>query len=140
MTYLDRYVQAQANTFKAVIAELHAGRKTTHWIWFVFPQLAGLGRSEMARYDGLKSADQAWAYWQHPLLGPRLKNCCDIVLAHKGCTAQEIFGSLDALKLRSSMTLFETACRGEPVFKQVLQMFFGGERDALTTALLETPA
>jgi uncharacterized protein (DUF1810 family) len=133
---LDRFVQAQAAVYQSVSAELQAGKKTSHWMWFIFPQLGALGRSGTARFYGLANAQEARAYWAHPVLGARLKECAGRVLAVSGRTAHEIFGSPDDLKLCSCMTLFEAAVPQEPVFGEVLQRFYAGSRDVLTVALL----
>ena len=134
---LARFVAAQASTFDAALAELRAGAKRTHWMWFVFPQLHGLGRSAAALHYGLHGRADAAAYARHPLLGPRLRQCCEALLAvPPGRSAHEILGPPDDLKLRSSMTLFATAVPGEPLFGRVLQRFYGGEPDPRTLALL----
>lgn len=133
---LQRFVDAQAPVFDAVCAELSAGRKTSHWMWFVFPQLRALGRSPTALFYGLASAAQARAYWQHPLLGPRLKHCAQLVLGTQGKSAHEIFGTPDDLKLRSCMTLFAAVAGEEPVFNRVLERFYEGQPDEKTRALL----
>ncbi len=112
------------------------GAKTSHWTWFVFPQLRGLGRSATAQLYGIASEAEARAYWQHPVLGPRLKECAELLLAIQGKTALQILGSPDDIKLRSSMTLFERAAPEEPVFGRTLERFFDGERDARTLDLL----
>jgi uncharacterized protein (DUF1810 family) len=136
---LDRFVQAQAPVIGRVQAELAAGRKTSHWMWFVFPQLRSLGRSSTARHYGLASLDEARAYWRHPVLGPRLQHCTGLVLAVPGRSAHEIFGSPDDLKFRSCCTLFERAAPEATVFAQALQRFYGGERDPLTLQALPAP-
>lgn len=134
---LQRFVAAQAPVFDAVCAELAAGRKRTHWMWFVFPQLRGLGLSPTALHYGLASREESLAYWQHPLLGPRLARCAALVLAQAGRRrAHEIFGSPDDLKLCSCMTLFDIVAPGEQVFRRVLDAFYGGRADARTLALL----
>src|SRR3954454_3991697 len=107
MPDLDRFVAAQAPVYATVLAELRAGRKQSHWMWFVFPQLAGLGRSATALFYGIASADEARAYLAHPLLGARLRECLAALSAHEGGSAEAIFGVVDAMKLRSSITLFE---------------------------------
>lgn len=132
---LDHFVQAQAEVIDAVMAELRAGRKRTHWMWFVFPQLAALGRSATARFYGLASLDEARAYADHPVLGPRLRECTRAVLSHPDKTPLEIFGSPDNLKLRSCMTLFWLAAPGEAVFREALDVFFGGVPDEVTVRL-----
>jgi uncharacterized protein (DUF1810 family) len=133
---LQRFVAAQDPHYPAVLAELRAGRKRTHWMWFVFPQHVSLGRSAMAARYGLASEAEAAAYWHHAVLGARLDECCRLVLAVEQRTAHQIFGSPDELKLRSSMTLFAAALPQQPVFQQVLQRYYGSEPDARTLALL----
>ena len=135
---LERFVAAQEGVYEGVLRELRAGRKTGHWIWFIFPQLAGLGRSEMSRFYGIASLDEARAYQDHPVLGPRLRECVGTVLATTGATADQIFGSLDAMKLRSSMTLFHRAAPDEPVFGEVLERFYGSVGDPASDAILES--
>lgn len=107
-----------------------------HWIWFVFPQLAGLGRSEMSRSFGIASLDEARAYLAHPVLGPRLRACVAAMLAHEGRTAEAILGGIDAVKVRSSMTLFHRVAPNETVFSRILERFYDGEEDPLTIELL----
>jgi len=133
---LERFVVAQAASYTDALAELEAGRKRSHWMWFIFPQLAGLGRSETARFFGIRSADEARAYLAHPLLGPRLRACCAALLRHHGAAAEGILGSIDALKLRSSMTLFETVADDPAPFAAVLDGFYQGMRDRMTLDLL----
>jgi uncharacterized protein (DUF1810 family) len=133
---LDRFVTAQAPVIETVFAELAAGEKRSHWMWFVFPQFAGLGRSETARFYGIASRDEALAYWRHPVLGPRLLRCCDLLLPHAARGAERVLGPVDAVKLRSCLTLFEQVAPEEPVFGELLEDFFAGERDAATLALL----
>ena len=133
---LQRFVDAQAGVIDGVLEELGEGRKRSHWMWFVFPQLRALGRSATAQHFGLASIDEARAYWAHPLLGPRLKACTQCVLALEGRTRCMVFGMPDALKFCSSMTLFERAVPHEPVFAQALDKFYAGRRDAQTLALL----
>jgi uncharacterized protein (DUF1810 family) len=132
---LQRFVDAQHGICEQACAELAAGCKRSHWMWFVFPQLKGLGRSATAQHYGIASKAEAQAYWAHPLLGPRLKQCTDLVLAVDGRSAQQIFGPPDDLKFRSSMTLFAQAT-GEPVFTRALQKYFDGEADPRTIELL----
>jgi len=134
---LDRFVVAQQTDYDGVLAELRRGRKTGHWIWFIFPQLAGLGRSPTSHYFALASLDEARAYLAHPVLGARLRECAGIVVATTGRSAEEIFGGIDAMKLRSSMTLFCRAAPNEPVFTQVLDRYYDGVPDAATDELLE---
>ena len=133
---LQRFVDAQEAVYPAVCAELSRGRKTSHWMWFVFPQLAGLGRSGTARFYGLANAPHARAYRAHATLGARLVECSQLVLAVHGRTAHDIFGSPDDLKLCSCMTLFEAAVPEVPVFGEVLERFYRGTRDPQTLAML----
>ncbi len=131
---LERFVAAQdaGGTYDRVVAELQRGRKASHWMWFVFPQIAGLGRSATAREFAISSRDEAEAYLQHAVLGPRLLACTELVLATSGRTAEDIFGGIDAQKLHSSMTLFLRAAPDEPRFAQVLDRFFDGVADPAT--------
>jgi uncharacterized protein (DUF1810 family) len=133
---LQRFVSAQDRVWPDVQAELAAGTKTSHWMWFVFPQLAGLGRSGTARFYGIASLAEARAYWAHPVLGARLKECCGLLTALQGRSALQVFGPIDALKLRSCLTLFERAAPDEPVFGRLLDKFYAGERDAATQQML----
>ena len=135
---LERFVRAQAAVFAAALDELQAGRKRSHWMWFVFPQLRGLGRSAMAEFYGIGSLDEARAYLAHPLLGPRLVSCTRTVLALEGRSLPTIFGSPDDLKFRSSMTLFARAAEaGDNPFQEALDRFCDGRGDERTLALLE---
>ncbi len=137
MTFdLDRFLAAQAGVYEGVLGELRQGRKTGHWIWFIFPQVAGLGSSSMSQHYAIGSLAQARAYLEHPVLGARLRACAGIVLATEGRTASDIFGSLDAMKVRSCMTLFHRAAPDEPLFVQVLDRFYGGVADPATDARL----
>ena len=129
---LDRFLVAQELVYDGALEELRRGRKTGHWMWFVFPQVAGLGQSAMSRRFAITSLDEARAYLAHPVLGARLCECAGIVLATTGRTAEEIFGSTDAMKLRSCMTLFHRAAPDEPVFAQVLDRYYGGVADNAT--------
>jgi uncharacterized protein (DUF1810 family) len=131
---LRRFVDAQeeAGTYARALAELRNGHKTSHWIWFVFPQVAGLGQSAISRTYAIGSLAEAKAYLEHPLLGPRLRECAGALLDVSGRTATEILGPVDALKLRSSMTLFARAAPGEPVFMRVLNRYYAGELDEAT--------
>ena len=133
---LGRFVEAQAGCYPRVLAELAAGRKVSHWMWFIFPQLQGLGSSPMARRYALSGLAEARAYLGHPTLGARLRECTGVVLALEGRTAHEIFGSPDDLKLRSCLTLFASASPQERVFGETLAKYFGGEPDPLTLRLL----
>jgi uncharacterized protein (DUF1810 family) len=133
---LERFVAAQDGVIDRVRAELRQGRKTSHWMWFVFPQVAGLGSSPTARAYALSGLDEARAYLAHPVLGPRLQECAELVAAVQGRTAAEIFGYPDDLKLRSSMTLFARAADDNAEFVAVLDKFYGGEEDPATLARL----
>jgi uncharacterized protein (DUF1810 family) len=133
---LERFVTAQQGVYEGALRELRQGRKTGHRIWFIFPQLVGLGRSELSRFYGFESLAEARAYLEHPVLGPRLRECVGAVLATSGLTAEQIFGSLDAMKVRSSMTLFHRAAPDEPLFGQVLERFYQGVEDPATVELL----
>jgi uncharacterized protein (DUF1810 family) len=152
---LEHFVEAQdhAGTYERALEELRAGRKTSHWMWFVFPQIAGLGQSEMSRRYALSSPEEAQAYLEHPVLGPRLTECAQALLRHEGLSAEEIMGGIDAVKLRSSMTLFTRAVQlasprkasnsdascgldGAGVFEQVLERYFDGEPDEATLRLV----
>ena len=138
MAELERFVTAQDSrgTYASAVAELRAGRKTSHWMWFVFPQLAGLGMSETSRRYAISSLDEARAYLAHPILGQRLEECARILTELNGTTAHDIFGSVDAMKLRSSMTLFARAAPESPLFREVLDRYFGGVADDATDSLL----
>jgi uncharacterized protein (DUF1810 family) len=131
---LSRFVAAQdaGGTYDRAAAELRRGRKTGHWMWFVFPQIAGLGQSLTSRRFAISSVDEARAYLAHPVLGPRLAESAGILAQTRGRSAEQIFGSLDAQKLRSSMTLFLRAAPGEPEFRQVLDRYFDGVADPAT--------
>ena len=131
---LQRFVTAQdaGHTYDRATAELRAGRKASHWMWFVFPQITGLGSSPAARKYAIASLPQARAYLAHPVLGARLPECAAIVCGLQDRTAEQIFGDLDAQKLRSCVTLFRHAAPGEPVFGRVLEQYFGGVPDAAT--------
>ena len=135
---LERFLEAQDahGTFGRALEELRAGRKTSHWMWFVFPQLRGLGRSPTAQHYGLTGLDEARAYLAHPVLGPRLRTCAQALLDLGTSDAEEVLGQVDALKLRSSMTLFARTDPREPVFDAVLARFFDAEPDPATDALL----
>jgi uncharacterized protein (DUF1810 family) len=129
---LQRFVNAQNPVYEEVRSELRDGQKRTHWMWFVFPQIDGLGDSPTARRFAISSIDEAKAYLQHPVLGPRLRECTGLVNDIQGKRIEEIFGYPDYLKFRSSMTLFSQAVPDMPVFAEALRKYFGGENDALT--------
>jgi uncharacterized protein (DUF1810 family) len=135
-TDLERFTEAQARTYDNVLRELQAGRKTSHWMWFVFPQLRGLGRSEMAHRYGLAGAVEARSYLAHPVLGARLRECVDLVLAIEGRSIHVIFGSPDDLKFHSSMTLFAAVAADDPRFSKALDKYYGSVPDRLTVELL----
>lgn len=136
MDSLQRFLDAQAPVYDEVLAELRAGRKQSHWMWFIFPQLRGLGHSAMAQRYGVAGRAEALAYLQHPLLGARLKACMALLLAHQGLSAVDILGDIDAMKLRSCATLFAAVAPQEPVFAQVLERFYFGQRCHRTLGLL----
>ena len=135
---LERFVKAQDGVYGRALSELRTGRKASHWMWFVFPQVAGLGSSPTSQHYAIGSLQEARAYLDHPLLGPRLVECALAVLSHPARTAREIMGAPDDAKLRSSMTLFALAADSAPVFQQVLDTFFAGEHDQRTVDLLPT--
>jgi uncharacterized protein (DUF1810 family) len=126
---LERFVQAQdsGGTYQRAVAELRSGRKTTHWMWFIFPQIAGLGRSAMAQAYAISDLAEAQAYLAHPILGPRLIECAEVVAAQQGRSAEQIFGGIDAIKLRSSMTLFAQAASDQTIFQQVIDQYYDGQ-------------
>jgi uncharacterized protein (DUF1810 family) len=126
---LERFVQAQdsGGTYQRAVAELRSGRKTTHWMWFIFPQIAGLGRSATAQAYAISDLAEAQAYLAHPILGPRLIECAEIVAAQQGRSAEQIFGGIDAIKLRSSMTLFAQAASDQTIFQQVIDQYYDGQ-------------
>jgi uncharacterized protein (DUF1810 family) len=132
---LQRFIEAQNGTYDTALAELHSGSKRSHWMWFIFPQLAGLGRSPTAQFYGIASVEEAVAYLQHPLLGSRLKQCVEALLPWKARPAEQILGAIDAMKLKSSLTLFD---RVEPhgIFAAGLAAFYASEPDEQTLALL----
>ncbi|HET7086521.1 MAG TPA: DUF1810 domain-containing protein [Rhizomicrobium sp.] len=133
---LERFVEAQARVYARALAELKAGKKQSHWMWFIFPQIAGLGHSAMAQMYAIQDLAEARTYLAHPLLGARLRECCQAVLEVEGKSAHTIFGSPDDLKFRSCLTLFAQAAPDEPLFRDLLQKYFGGKADAATLELL----
>jgi uncharacterized protein (DUF1810 family) len=137
---LERFVTAQEQVYAHVLAELRRGRKTSHWMWFIFPQVAGLGHSPVSVRFAIQSIEEARGYLAHPVLGPRLRECAEAVLAVKDRTAEDVFGPIDAKKLRSCMTLFHRAAPTEPLFRRVLDDWFGGMPDDRTDLLLGIPA
>ena len=132
---LDRFVRAQDATYEQALAEIKSGRKRSHWMWYVFPQVAGLGQSAMSQRYAIRSLAEAKAYLAHPILGPRLTACADALLSVKQRSAHEIFGSPDDLKLRSSATLFALASAGDSVFHRVIEQYFAGRLDRTTVDL-----
>ena len=133
---LARFVEAQAPVYENMLAELRAGHKRSHWMWFVFPQIRGLGISPTAQYYAVSGLDEARAYLAHPVLGPRLLACTAAVTAHHGTPVSRIFGAPDDLKFRSSMTLFELAADGPSEFSRALDALCAGERDKITRAIV----
>ncbi len=133
---LNRFVLAQDGVYSGVIAELMQGEKTGHWIWFIFPQIAGLGHSPVSQRYSLSSIKEARAYYDHPVLGPRLVECTNLVLAAKNRSVEQIFGPLDALKFRSCMTLFSVADPENQIFQKAVDRCFEGEPDTLTLKAL----
>jgi uncharacterized protein (DUF1810 family) len=133
---LGRFLLAQEEDYEVALSELRRGRKESHWIWHIFPQIEGLGRSEMTRKYSIKSLEEARAYLEHPVLGPRLVECCRAALSVKGRSALAIMGSPDDLKLQSSMTLFACVAGPNSVFHEVLDRHFGGQRDPRTLSLI----
>ncbi|MCP5075045.1 MAG: DUF1810 domain-containing protein [Rhodobacteraceae bacterium] len=129
---LGRFVAAQANTYETALAEISSGQKRSHWMWFIFPQLRDLGRSPTALHYGLAGVKEAQAYLAHPVLGPRLRDCCTALLAIRGRSAHQVFGTPDDLKLRSSMTLFAIAAEDSGLFLKVLETYCDGQLDPLT--------
>jgi uncharacterized protein (DUF1810 family) len=136
MNDLQRFVDAQNNVYETVCAELRAGRKQSHWMWFIFPQLRGLGHSHMATLFGISSRQEAEEYLQHPVLGPRLRECTQLVNLVEGRSIHQIFGSPDDMKFRSSMTLFASVAKDNQIYKDALQKYFDGKLDALTVERL----
>jgi uncharacterized protein (DUF1810 family) len=134
--YLQRFVDAQQPVFERACRELRQGRKQSHWMWFVFPQIKGLGRSETAQKYAIASREEASAYLAHPILGPRLRECSRVVANLEGVSAEDIFGYPDEMKFRSSMTLFTQVAADNEVFKRCLERYFQGEPDPATLAAL----
>lgn len=133
---LLRFEQAQDLVYESVCNELSLGEKTSHWMWFIFPQLKSLGHSPIAKHYGFESATEAQEFWNHPVLGPRLKECTQLVLAQPNTSVHDVFGSPDDLKFKSCMTLFAKVVPGEPCFKDALTRFFNGKPDENTLKLL----
>ena len=133
---LERYIKAQAPVYARALAELKAGHKQSHWMWYIFPQIAGLGHSAMSHTYAMRSLEEARDYLAHPVLGARLRECCQVLMSLEGKTAHEIFRSPDDLKLRSCLTLFARAAPDECLFDDLLVKYFGSEEDAATLELL----
>jgi uncharacterized protein (DUF1810 family) len=133
---LQRFVDAQDPVFAQVCAELGAGRKSSHWAWFIFPQMQGLGHSSTAKYHAISGLEEARAYLSHSILGPRLIECCRLITGVQGRSIEEILGQLDSLKFRSSLTLFAYAASANQPFKTALEKYFEGKPDPVTTDLL----
>lgn len=134
---LNKFIKAQQNSYQQVVKELHNGKKTTHWMWFIFPQIDGLGHSSTAKYYSVKTIKEAKEYIKHPVLGKRLLECANILLNIKDRSANEIFGYPDDLKLRSCMTLFNFATPEHNVFAEVLKKYFDGKKDQMTLSILQ---
>lgn len=137
---LHRFLEAQEHMYGAALAELRAGEKRSHWIWYIFPQVAGLGHSAMSQRYAIRSAAEAKAYLNHAVLGPRLVECARALLAVNGRSATQIMGDPDDLKLRSSMTLFARVSDPQSIFRQVLEKYYGGAEDPKTAAFLQADA
>lgn len=135
---LNRFVLAQEGDYEQALAEIRAGRKRSHWMWYIFPQIDGLGFSSMSRRYAIRSTEEARAYLDHPVLGPRLLECAEAALSIEGRSAHDIFGSPDDMKLRSCATLFAAVTPADSPFARLLDRFYDGERDARTLQLLET--
>ena len=133
---LDRFLDAQRGDYAAALAEVRRGRKTSHWMWYIFPQIAGLGQSSTARYYSIRDLEEAREYYTHPVLGQRLREISGALLELRGSDPVAVFGGIDSMKLKSSMTLFAVAAPDDPLFQQVLDKYYGGEQDALTLRIL----
>lgn len=133
---LDRFVDAQSGTYDGALAEIRRGAKRTHWMWFIFPQIAGLGQSAMAQRYAIGSIDEACAYLAHPVLGPRYRECVAALQDLTGTTAKAVFGTIDAIKLRSSLTLFAEAS-GAPLFDAAIERWFGGKKDEASLRIFD---
>ena len=133
---LDRFLDAQWGDYAAALAEVRRGRKTSHWMWYIFPQIAGLGQSSTARYYSIRDLEEAREYYAHPVLGQRLREISGVLLELRGSDPVAVFGGIDSMKLKSSMTLFAVAAPDDPLFRQVLDKYYGGEQDVLTLRIL----
>ena len=134
---LERFVRAQADVYATALAELRSGQKRTHWMWYIFPQIAGLGFSATSLHFAIQNLEEARSYLAHPVLGPRLRECAETVLYVEGRNVSQIFGSPDDIKFKSSMTLFAYAAEGDALFSRLLKKYFNGEQDAETMRKLE---
>jgi len=134
---LNRFLIAQEKVYDTALAELRSGEKRTHWMWFIFPQIEGLGYTPTSKYYAIKNLEEARQYLDHPVLGPRLLECSEAVLTVQGFTASDIFGYPDYLKLKSSMTLFSSVADQDSVFVRILDKYYDGERDTTTAELLQ---
>ena len=135
---LSRFIEAQETTYEGAMLELARGRKDSHWIWYIFPQIFGLGNSEATKLYSIKSLEEGRAYLKHPILGPRLIEACEILLALKDASMDEVMGFPDDLKLLSSMTLFETFSKSNSVFTRIIEVYFDSERDEATLEIIES--
>ena len=135
---LSRFIDAQETTYEGAMLELARGRKESHWIWYIFPQIVGLGNSETTKIFSIKSLEEGRAYLEHPVLGPRLVEACEILLTLKGTSINEVMGFPDDLKLLSSMTLFETFSKSNSVFTRIIEIYFDSERDEATLEIIES--
>lgn len=133
---LDRFLDAQRGDYAAALAEVRRGRKTSHWMWYIFPQIAGLGQSSTARYYSIRDLEEAREYYAHPVLGQRLREISGALLELRGSDPVAVFGGIDSMKLKSSMTLFAVAAPDDPLFQQVLDKYYDGEQDTLTLRIL----
>ena len=133
---LDRFLDAQRGDYAAALSEVRRGRKTSHWMWYIFPQIAGLGQSSTARYYSIRDLEEAREYYAHPVLGQRLREISGALLDLRGSDPVAVFGGIDSMKLKSSMTLFAVAAPDDPLFQQVLDKFYGGKPDRWTLQLL----
>ena len=133
---LDRFLDAQRGDYAVALAEVRRGRKASHWMWYIFPQIAGLGQSSTARYYSIRDLEEAREYYAHPVLGQRLREISGALLELRGSDPVAVFGGIDSMKLKSSMTLFALAAPHDPLFRQVLDKYYGGEQDVLTLRIL----
>jgi uncharacterized protein (DUF1810 family) len=138
MHQLDRFLTAQAHTYEVALAQIRAGRKTSHWIWYIFPQMAGLGQSYYSKFYGIRSIDEAREYLEHDILGTRLREITLALLSHEGLSAYDILGDIDSKKVRSCMTLFD-AVSPDDIFNSVLEKYYSGRRCRSTLAMISKP-